>query len=158
MKLRMALYLFCTFLVPQVVWPENGAFVPPTSRDKCPVCGMFVARYEGFLAEIVFGDGAYAVFDGAKDLFRYYFNIKEFAPSRKISDFKAVWVTDYYSVRPIDATKAYFVMGSDVTGPMGEELIPFLKEDDAKEFLKDHAGKWVLRMQEIESALPKVLP
>jgi nitrous oxide reductase accessory protein NosL len=33
---------------------------------------------------------------------------------------------------------AYYVLGSDIYGPMGRELIPFEKEADAKEFIKDH--------------------
>ena len=44
-----------------------------TDKDKCPVCGMFVAKYPGFLAQIQFRDGSIAFFDGPKDFFKYYF-------------------------------------------------------------------------------------
>jgi nitrous oxide reductase accessory protein NosL len=37
---------------------------------------------------------------------------------------EAIGVTDYYRVQRIDAHKAYYVVGSDVLGPMGHELIP----------------------------------
>ena len=32
--------------------------------------------------------------------------------------------------------KAFYVIGSNVYGPMGEELIPFKNEDEAKKFMK----------------------
>ena len=34
--------------------------IKPSEKDKCPVCGMFAAKYPDFLAEIVFNpDFAY---------------------------------------------------------------------------------------------------
>jgi len=62
----------------------------------------------------------------------------------------AVWATDYYSLKWIDGMAAFFVPGSDVLGPMGRELIPFGKETEAKEFLKDHKGRSLLRFADIE--------
>ena len=123
--------------------------VKPTPKDKCPVCGMFVFKYPDFLAEILFKDGTYAVFDGTKDLFKYYFNVKKYHPSKSISDMASVHVTDYYSLELTDGLGAFYVLGSDVYGPMGRELIPFQKESDAKEFLKDHKGERLLKFREV---------
>ena len=123
--------------------------VTPTPKDKCPVCGMFVAKYPDFLAQVIYKDGTYAVFDGSKDVFKYLFNLRTYAPSRQPSDVGAVYVTDYYALTPIDGKRAWYVMGSDVYGPMGRELIPFAKEAEAKEFLVDHKGKRILRFEEV---------
>jgi copper chaperone NosL len=120
-----------------------------SKADKCPVCGMFVANYPDFLTRVVFTDGSYAFFDGAKDMFKYYFNLKKYNPTKELSDIAVIHVTDYYSMTPIDGRKAYFVVGSNVFGPMGKELIPFEKEAEAKEFMKDHAGKMTLRFDAV---------
>ncbi len=40
---------------------------------------------------------------------------------------------------------------------MGREPIPFVAEDDALEFMKDHAGKQVLRFDDITADLIKGL-
>jgi len=40
---------------------------------------------------------------------------------------------------------------------MGKELIPFEKEGDAREFLKDHKGTAVLRFQDINADVVKRL-
>jgi nitrous oxide reductase accessory protein NosL len=58
-------------------------------------------------------------------------------------------VTDYYSQKPIDGKKAYYVIGSDINGPMGNELIPFELENDAKTFMSDHNGKKVIPFNQI---------
>jgi nitrous oxide reductase accessory protein NosL len=136
---------------------DPTSFIKPSPRDKCPVCGMFVAKYPDFVAEIVFKDGSYAVFDGVKDLFKYYLDLARYNPSKKPSDIRSIFVTDYYAVQPTDAFSAFFVIGSDVYGPMGRELIPFVTENDAQEFMKDHAGKQVLRFGEVSAELLKTL-
>jgi len=118
---------------------------------------MFVAKYPDFLAEILFKDGSSAFFDGTKDMFKYYLNLKKYQPSKKISDIDSIYVTDYYHLTLIDGVSAYYVLGSDIYGPMGRELIPFEKEADAKEFMKDHQGKSVLRLKEINEKVIKSL-
>ncbi len=123
--------------------------VKPSPKDKCPVCGMFVAKYPDFLAEILFKDGSSLFFDGPKDMFKYYFQLEKYQPSRKRSDIDSIFVTDYYSLGLIDGYPAYYVIGSDIFGPMGRELIPFGREADAREFLKDHKGKFLMRFREI---------
>ena len=132
-------------------------FVKPAEKDKCPVCGMFVAKYPDWIAEVRFRDGGYAVFDGPKDLFKYLADLKRYAPGRRQEDIKALSVMDYYAVRPIDGSTAFYVTGSDVYGPMGAEFIPFEKERDAREFLKDHGGKHILRFKDITPAVLKGL-
>ncbi|MCX5880556.1 MAG: nitrous oxide reductase accessory protein NosL [Deltaproteobacteria bacterium] len=128
-----------------------------TKADKCPVCGMFVAKYPDFLSQVIFRDGSYALFDGAKDMFKYYFNLKKYNPSKELSDIAVIYVTDYYSMNPIDGRKAYYVVESNVFGPMGKELIPFEKEPEAKEFLADHAGKKLVRFDGVAPDLIKGL-
>lgn len=132
---------------------DGGAFVKPQARDKCPVCGMFVAKYPDWTAEIVFADGTYAVFDGTKDLFRYYFGLAASAQGKRRTDISAIFVTDYYSLRAVDGRTASFVLGSDVYGPMGKELVPFGSRHDAQEFLKDHHGQRVLSFDEITQTI-----
>ncbi len=129
----------------------------PTPNDRCPVCGMFVIGYPNWLSQIVFDDGSHAFFDGAKDMFKYYLNIKMYNPSKNQSDVKAIYVTDYYTLEAIDARNAYFVIGSDVYGPMGKELIPFKKESDANVFLKDHRAKRILKFSEVNHDIIKEL-
>jgi copper chaperone NosL len=121
----------------------------PTTKDKCPVCGMFVHKYPDWVAQVVWQDGTRMYFDGAKDLFKFYADPSKYLPGKGRAGIVAVWVTDYYTLEIIDGLQAYYVIGSDVLGPMGRELIPLAREAEAREFLKDHKGKKILRFQEV---------
>lgn len=90
-------------------------------------------------------------------MFKYYFDLKKYNPSKKLSDIAAIYVTDYYSMNPTDGRKAFYVIGSNVFGPMGKELIPFEKEPEAMEFRVDHAGKKPVRFEGITPDLIKEL-
>jgi len=151
------LVIFCSLFTCQVARGGDAPPVGPSPKDKCPVCGMFVAKYPDFVASIGYPDGLRVFFDGAKDMFKYYFNIQKYHPSRKIADIKDIYVTDYYSLSPTDAHAAIYVIGSDVYGPMGRELIPFSTEEDARVFMKDHNGKKLLEFQEITLPMVKSL-
>jgi len=120
---------------------------PPTSADRCAVCGMYVEKYPNWVATIILADGSQVFFDGPKDLFKYLLNLDKY--DRQPEDISKVFVTDYYRVQPIDARKAFFVLGSDVMGPMGPELVPFSDLKDANIFVQDHAGKRVSVFEDI---------
>jgi nitrous oxide reductase accessory protein NosL len=150
------------FTILLLAWTAAAAhaetkFIKPEQKDKCPVCGMFVAKYPDFIAEIVYKDNSYVVFDGTKDMFKYYFDIQKYSPSKSPADIGSIFVTDYYSLSRIDGYKAYYVLGSDVYGPMGRELIPFAQMKDAEEFRTDHKGKKILRFNEITRAIHRAV-
>lgn len=130
-------------------YPAVSAPAEIQQRDKCPVCGMFVAKYTDFLAQIRFTDGTYVVFDGAKDMFKFYLDPDKYKPGSKVADMREIYVTDYYNLSLIDAKNAFFVIGSDIYGPMGNELIPFALQADAEEFMNDHSGKRILKFVEV---------
>lgn len=136
--------------------PATG-FVRPGRGEKCPVCGMLVYKYPDWVAELVFADGGREVFDGAKDLFRYWLDMRSFGGRRAQRDVAAVFVTDYYALEPVDAKSAFYVIGSDVYGPMGKEFIPFARRADAEEFLRDHGGSRIVAFGDAAAELPALL-
>jgi nitrous oxide reductase accessory protein NosL len=125
--------------------PAGAQFRPPGPRDRCPVCGMFVAKFPAWTAELVFADGTYAAFDGVRDLVRHRAAAGPDSPEASA----AVFVTDYYRLEPVDGRAAWYVSGSDVLGPMGAELIAFASEEEAREFLRDHRGAGVHRFEDL---------
>lgn len=125
----------------------------PGPRDTCPVCGMFVAPYPYWIATVLWRDGKAVHFDGAKDFFKYLQDIKKYEPGRAMTEINAMGVTDYYATGRIDAAQAFYVIGSDVLGPMGHELVPHDTQAEAKEFMADHSGKRVLRFAEVTQAM-----
>ena len=126
---------------------------PPGPRDACPVCGMIVAKYPDWVATLVWDDGAAVHFDGAKDFFKYLADLEKYAPGRRADQIAGMGVTEYYGVGLVDARAALYVIGSDVYGPMGHELVPLATAADAADFLRDHAGKRQVAFAEVDPAL-----
>ena len=125
----------------------------PAATEKCPVCGMFVAKYPDWAASVVFKDGSISYCDGVKDVRRLLLEPARFGARQGLAEMAQVWVRDYYTLQPIDAATAFYVVGSDVFGPMGKELIPFAQRADAEEFLRDHHGERVVAFAAIDLAL-----
>jgi nitrous oxide reductase accessory protein NosL len=125
------------------------AFEKPGARERCPVCGMFVARFPAWWAQAVFADGARYTFDGVRDLVRYLGDPGRYAPGRTAA-VAQLWVLDYYSLLPLPAETAFFIAGSDVVGPMGREFIPFGKRAEAEEFARDHRGTAILTFKDLQ--------
>lgn len=153
----IALYFLVMLLTTPMASAGERPPLKPTAKDKCPVCGMFVAKYPDFAAQVIFKDGSYAFFDGAKDMFKYYFNLTKYNRSQTVAEIDSVYVTDYYDLEWIDGYKAFYVAGSDVYGPMGREIIPFEKKAGAEQFLIDHLGKSLLTFEQITHDLIKKL-
>ncbi|MBJ6723356.1 nitrous oxide reductase accessory protein NosL [Geomesophilobacter sediminis] len=149
-----ALLLLLAFAVPALA---AGPLPKPAANVKCQVCGMFVAKYPDFLARIAFRDGAVAWFDGPKDLFRFYNNMAAYDRRHQKKDVAEVTVTNYYSLAAIDGKKALYVLGTDVFGPMGKELVPCSSRAEANDLMKDHKGTRILRFTEVTPALLKGL-
>lgn len=128
--------------------------IPPDTR--CPVCGMFVAKYDVWVTQIRYDDSAILSFDGMKDMMAYYHNPAAYngQDQSKISE---IWAKDYYSLKWLDGRQAFFVLGSDVHGPMGHELIPFSSKTAAESFLTDHHGQRILLFDEITVELVEQL-
>ncbi len=125
---------------------HHRTFHVPKSA-KCPVCGMFVSKYPKWAAALTYEDGRTLYFDGVKDMMKYYLDPAKFhATATKPS---TMTVQDFYTLRPIDATKAWYVIGSNVVGPMGRELIPFATKADAELFAQEHFGKKIVSFDQI---------
>ena len=115
-----------------------------TKKDKCPVCGMFVYKYPKWVTMAVDAKGKRVYFDGVKDMMKYYFTHKDAVLQ--------LYAQDYYSKKIIELHHAWLVLGSDLYGPMGEELIPFADKKEAQSFLFDHHGKKIVQLDQLDLA------
>ncbi len=120
--------------------------VPEESR--CPVCGMFISKYPKWVAIIETKGGEKYYFDGVKDMMKFYFDPLKFHHDREA--ISHIMVSDYYTIEGINAKEAYYVIGSNIYGPMGEELIPFKTQADAQNFSDEHHGKKILSFDMIQ--------
>lgn len=135
----LLLFSATSFAAPAVKMPDH--------TDRCPVCGMFVAPYPEWIATIVHNDGEQLFFDGCKDMFRYLFKHQDDQLTAAM-----IYVTDYYTTQLVPVADAFFVIGSDVYGPMGHELVPIVGRSQAETFSRDHQGQEILTFDEVTPA------
>jgi len=139
-------------LVPPVLsWAADTLDLPDGSKLDlsaiCPVCEMKVGAGTLGPAAVVFKDGKVIPFDGPGDFFRYLLSPSKYGFD--LANIKAQFVTEYGTKNLIDPKSAFYVVGSDVTGGMGPEVIPFTKKEDAEKFMAAHHGKGVVGFSEV---------
>lgn len=130
--------------------PQKANHIHVPNDAKCPVCGMFVYKYPKWSTLMVI-KGEFHYFDGVKDMMKYYIFDADFPYDR--ADIDKLEVSDFYTLKAIPAKEAYYVIGSNVFGPMGDELIPFETQKEAKSFMEDHKGIRMVRFEDIDAKM-----
>ena len=116
---------------------KKGKVVGPTATDSCNNCGMYPARYPNFKSQAK-EDGQLHHFCSTKCLV---------VSQQKGKKLTSPWVTLYNTSTYEFAEGLWFVSGSNVHGPMGQDFHPFRNKKDAKEFANTNGGM-VLTYQE----------
>lgn len=107
-------------------------------NQKCPVCGMFVEYYPSWVVYLQKQDKK-IFFDGVKDLKHFVLNPKKY--QNNVLENYDIIVRDYYTLDFIDGKKAYYVIHSEILGPMGKEILSFKNKQEAQQFIKEHLGE-----------------
>jgi copper chaperone NosL len=98
----------------------------------------------GLAAGATSTDGATLAFDSAKCLFRYRLAHE---------GLRDAWVTDYYARTHRPITTAFFVVGSDVMGAMGADLVALSSREEAERFSREHHGTSILALDQVDRAV-----
>ena len=121
-------------------------------EDRCPVCGMHVARYPKFNCACQVADRRTFYFCDTVCLVRAWLNPATLL-GMEPSQLRRTVVRDYFTGRQIDGQKAFYIAGSDVIGPMGPTLVPLQAKNHIDSFRKRHGGRAVLRLQDMTESV-----
>jgi hypothetical protein len=119
-----------------------GALILATSckkEERCKNCGMKIDPASPWNAELVAADGNVR-FDTPRCAFTYWRGGKLTA-----TDIRA---QDYYDRKWRAGAELKFVLGSDVLGPMGPDLVP-VDLARAGKFIQDHAADRAVTAAEV---------
>ena len=130
------------------ITPKEKETKTVKEEHRCANCGMYTHLHPNWEQKIISADKGTMWFDGARCMFKILLDSTS-APKQ----IEEIQVKDYYSLQYIDGMKAFYVIGSDVLGPMGNELIPFRTKSAAEEFLKDHKGEKIVLFDEVDMPL-----
>lgn len=128
-------------------WAEE--FPKPGKNDRCPVCGMFVYKYPKWAAGLVFQSGARYFHCCPKCMLHNLHQVTKYQPGESRENLRLIWVTEYYTTKQMAAQDVLFVVGSNLIGPMGLDLIPVKGRAAAENLMKDYNGELILTLDQI---------
>lgn len=119
---------------------KKGVIVEPLdNKDRCPVCGMYPARYPRYKCQIITQGKEKYHFCSTQCLFEFLGNTRKYG-KKDVASLR-IWVIDFPAGVWISGKTAYYVVGSGKQGPMGYEAIAFDNKKAAGDFASKEDGK-----------------
>jgi len=134
-------------------------FLTYDKNTSCLVRHLKVYKEPQWVAKIEVRDGKTVYFSSPKSMFEFYFRPGKWfdVGVKSERDFSKIVVTDYETMKPINAETAFFVYGSRAISPAGDDLVPLGSKEAAEKFSKQYSGKRVLKFDEVSDALIRLL-
>jgi nitrous oxide reductase accessory protein NosL len=122
------------------------------SRD--PVYLLEIDKHPKFEAEILLKNGKKIRFASVKSMMNFFYHPEKYpghgvGPRGKEID--RLIVRDYLDGTPVEAEKAWYVFGSRLVGPHGDDLIPLSSRTRAELFVRRHGGTRIMDYKELRS-------
>ena len=165
MKKLLIVLLFLTSLIfaEAEVKPfqvEKKYFLTYDKNTTCLVRHTKVYKNPKWIAKIEVRNGKTVYFSSPKSMFEFYHRPGKWfdVGVKNERDFSKIVVTDYATVKPINAETAYYVYGAGaITSPAGDDLPAFKSKADADAFAKKYDGQRVMPFDKVSNALIKLL-
>jgi len=128
-------------------------------NTSCLVRHLKVYKDPKWVAKIVVRNGKSIYFSSPKSMFEFYHRPGKWfdVGVKSERDFSKIVVTDFMTLKPINAETAFYVYGSKATSPAGDDLVAIGSKDEAIKFSKHYNGKRILKFNEIKDGLIKLL-
>ncbi|SFV61313.1 nosL-related protein [hydrothermal vent metagenome] len=112
-----------------------------------------------WVAKIKTRDNQEVYFCSPKSMFEFYHRPAKWSSVgiKSEKDFAQIVVTDYLTNKAIGARDAYFIYGSNIISPAGDDLVAVETKEKADMFSKKYNGKRIFKFNEVPDALIKLL-
>ena len=131
---------FVLVLSSSLVLASASALGGCKKAERCKHCGMKIDPTSAWRTDLVGDDGKLTAFDTPRCALTSWRSGA--TPARSIR------VQEYYDRQPRDGNDVRFVIGGDVLGPMGPDLVP-VDPPRVSKFIQDHAADRALRLDEV---------
>ncbi len=129
---------------------KKGKIADPGPEVRCPVCGMYPARYPGFRSQISTADGKHHHFCSSQCLVAYQADPRQYL--KETAKTTSIWVTVFQENSSEYAMGLYYLVGSSIMGPMGKEAVPYRNKSAAAASALKNGGK-VVHFKELNPPL-----
>jgi nitrous oxide reductase accessory protein NosL len=133
---------------------QNSAKESSWENQRDPVYQVLLKKYPKFQAEMKLKNGKSLRFVSVKALMNFFYHPEKFpgygvGPDGK--EIAGLYVRDYLDGKEIPAEKAWYVFGSRLAGPHGDDLIPLSSKARAELFVKRYGGSRIMDYKELRS-------
>lgn len=157
---KLSLLVLSTCLLSTLNLSANESYTMNFDRDtKGLMRKIPVYKDPAWVCKIVSKEGKEFFFISPKSLMEFYYN-PEKRPETNINskeDIKDIIMTDYKTLKAIDARYAFYVYGSHKISLAGDDLPAFKNINDAKEYMENNNGRRILSFNELKSGLIQLL-
>jgi len=138
---------------------EKKYFLTYDKNTTCLVRHFKVYKEPRWVAKIKVRNGKNVYFSSPKSMFEFYFRPGKWYEIgvKSERDFSEIVVTDYATMKPINAEIAWYVYGSNATSPGGDDLVPFASKEAAETFSKAHNGHRVMSFDKVTDPLIRLI-
>jgi len=114
-----------------------------TKDTSCLVRHIKVYKDPKWVSKIELKNGKKLFFCSPKSMIEFYLRPGKWFDIgvKSENDFKDILVTDFDTLKPINAKGAFYIYGGNITSPAGDDLPAFATYEAAQRFSKAHNGK-----------------
>jgi nitrous oxide reductase accessory protein NosL len=128
--------------------------VKPWNNSRDPVYLLEIDKFPKFETEILLKNGRKIRFASVKSMMNFFYHPEKY-PGHGVSpegkEIDRLIVHDYLDGKSVPADKAWYVFGSRVVGPHGDDLIPLSSRTRAELFVQRHGGTRIMDYKELRS-------
>jgi nitrous oxide reductase accessory protein NosL len=163
MFLLLSSLIFASTETNNTIWKTKAITkVYSIEYDKnttCLVRHFKLYKEPKWVAKIETRDGKTVYFSSPKSLFEFYHRPGKWfdVGVKSERDFSKIVVTDYETLKRIDAEKAFYVYGSRAISPAGDDLVALETKEGAEAFSKKYSGKRIFTFDKVSDALIRLL-
>ncbi len=128
-------------------------------NSTCIVRNFKVYKEPKWVGKIETRGGKTVYFSSPKSLFEFYHQPGKWfdVGVKSERDFSKIVVTDYETLKLINAETAFYVYGSKATSPAGDDLVALETKESAEAFSKKYNGKRIFAFDEVSDSLIRLL-
>ena len=140
--------------------PVEKNYIMDFDRNStCIVRKFKVYKNPKWVGKIETRGGKTVYFSSPKSLFEFYHQPGKWfdVGVKSERDFSKIVVTDYETLKLINAETAFYVYGSRATSPAGDDLVALETKEGAEAFSKKYGGKRIFEFDKVSDALIRLL-
>ncbi len=157
-KIILSLCVCAAMVMAETPFQSKIMLLDQNATDFIYALPLNKAVYKKWLCEATLKNKKKVQFISVKSMMQVYYH-QDYFKRHKLLDasIDKIYVQDFISGQKISADRAVYVFGSRQVGPHGDDLIPFVSEENAKLFMMKNGGTKILPYTKLTKGLIRYL-